>query len=221
MRKAAKLTGVPARRATAARQAEQARELRIVGGRWRGRRWRFPDHDVAAHALRPTPDRVRETLFNWLQPHIVGARCLDLFAGSGALGLEAHSRGAASVSFVESDARNARAIRDLLSQWGASNTRVEHCKASDYLAQRARGSDQVHDLVFLDPPFAADLLESTADALTRGGWLTGGALLYVEHAREAPAPRLPPSWARLKTGNAGAVSYHLYRHQTLAKDSPR
>ncbi len=196
------------------------RELRIIAGHWRGRRWRFPDLGVDAGELRPTPDRVRETLFNWLQQHVVGARCLDLFAGSGALGLEAHSRGAASVMFVESDARTARALRELLSIWEATNAIVELRTAADYLAQHRNSAARQFDLVFLDPPFAAGLLESTTTALTRGGWLANGALVYVENARSAGEPTVPANWERLKASNAGAVGYHLYRYHLLAKDSP-
>ena len=196
------------------------RELRIIAGHWRGRRWRFPDPGVAASELRPTPDRVRETLFNWLRQHTVGARCLDLFAGSGALGLEAHSRGAASVMFVESDTRTARALRELLTAWEAANAHVEMRPAADYLSQRGRSAAGQFDLVFLDPPFASGLLESTAKALTRGDWLANGALIYMENARSAGEPALPTHWERLKSGNAGAVGYYLYRYQILAKDSP-
>jgi 16S rRNA (guanine966-N2)-methyltransferase len=198
----------------------KARELRIIAGRWRGRRWRFPDLGAAASELRPTPDRVRETLFNWLQQHTVGARCLDLFAGSGALGLEAHSRGAASVEFVESDTRTARALRELLSAWEAANAHVQMRPAADYLAQRGRVAAGQFDLVFLDPPFASGLIESTARTLTDRDWLADGALIYVENARSDGEPALPATWEHLKTGNAGAVSYHLYRFQLLAKDSP-
>lgn len=189
-----------------------ARQLRIIAGRWRGRRWRFPDTD-----LRPTPDRVRETLFNWLQPHVAGARCLDLFAGSGALGLEAASRGAASVVSVEADAAAARALAQLVTEWGASEVRVVHADALQWLQQR-RGAGQAgaaaegpFDLVFLDPPFAAGLLGAAAALLAEHGWLGPGALIYTEQARET-APAAPPAgWEALKSGAAGAVSYHLWR----------
>ncbi|SRR5258706_1065260 len=191
----------------------QSRELRIIAGRWRTRRWRFPDLGAAAALLRPTPDRVRETLFNWLQQHTQGARCLDLFAGSGALGLEALSRGAVSAVFVETDPRAARALRELLHAWGAQHAVVENSAAANYLARRATGGEPAFDLVFLDPPFQAGLLEHTVDSLVGGRWLANGALVYVEHARTGPPPRLPAAWLAVKTGNAGAVSYHLYRHQ--------
>ena len=216
MKKAPNAMGIATPRVPVNGRGSRARELRIIAGCWRGKRWRFPDLGSAAAALRPTPDRVRETLFNWLQPHTSGARCLDLFAGSGALGLEALSRGAASVAFVETDQRLARAISAVLAAWGAQHATVATLPAAQYLACGAPGGLPALDLVFLDPPFAAGLLESAAAALDSGRWLADGALIYVEHARSDSPPRLPAAWQALKTGNAGAVSYHLYRHQQPA-----
>jgi len=185
-----------------ATRGAQARELRIVAGRWRGRRLRFP----AASPIRPTPDRVRETLFNWLRGRIEGAHCLDLFAGSGALGLEALSRGAADVVFVETDAAAVRALRALLAEWGGSGGSVVQTDAARFLGQAARA----FDLVFLDPPFAAGLLPDTCARLAAGGWLAPGAHVYLERARREPAPGLPAAWRELRSGKAGEVSYHLY-----------
>jgi 16S rRNA (guanine966-N2)-methyltransferase len=179
----------------------QARELRIIAGVWRGRRWRFPDT-----ALRPTPDRVRETLFNWLQQQVTGRRGLDLFAGSGALGLEALSRGAAQVQFVESDARAARALTALLQEWGAEGAEVFRGDALDWL----HGVSRPFDLVFLDPPFESGLLTPVGAQLGAGGWLAPGARIYVESPKEA-IWTAPPGWQALKSGSAGAVSYHLYQ----------
>src|SRR4051812_13761804 len=130
---------------TATPRAAQSRVLRIIGGTWRGRRLRFPPQEE----IRPTPDRVRETLFNWLGTHVVGARCLDLFAGSGALGLEALSRGAAHVTFVERDAVAARELRARLTEWGAVGAQVEQMEAMRFLG----GTPQPFEIVFLDPPF--------------------------------------------------------------------
>ena len=175
--------------------------LRIIGGTWRGRKLRFP----ASAAIRPTPDRVRETLFNWVSTAIHGARCLDLFAGSGALGLEALSRGAAHVTFVESDAAAARALRERLAEWQAADARVERTDALRYLAGAARP----FDLVFLDPPFASELLTRAAALLEERHWLTAGALIYVECAARAGLPPLPASWRPLKAKQAGEVGYHL------------
>jgi 16S rRNA (guanine966-N2)-methyltransferase len=127
--------------ASAHRRGSHARLLRIIGGTWRGRRLRF----AASADIRPTPDRVRETLFNWLGGHVGGARCLDLFAGSGALGLEALSRGAAHVQFIERDARTARELGRLLAEWGAHNAAVRRCDALRFLEEQGGP----FDLVFL------------------------------------------------------------------------
>jgi 16S rRNA (guanine966-N2)-methyltransferase len=188
-------------RAPAARGAN-ARVLRIIGGNWRGRKLRFP----AVELIRPTPDRVRETLFNWLGARIGGARCLDLFAGSGALGLEALSRGAAAVTFVERDAAAVQALAATLSAWGAQAARVERADALVFLG----GAPQPCDVVFLDPPFGAGLLAAAAAALERGGWLAPAALIYVECAAREDPPALPQSWRALKGKRAGEVGYHLY-----------
>src|SRR5262245_50763453 len=128
------------------------RELRIIGGALRGRRWSFPD----APGLRPTPDRVRETLFNWLAPHIGGMRVLDLFAGSGALAFEALSRGAASALLVEQDRATAANLRATAQRFGLAATRIEGGDALAFLRVQPAHSC---DLVFLDPPFAQDLLQ--------------------------------------------------------------
>ena len=127
--------------------------LRIIGGTWRGRTWRFPEGDI-----RPTPDRVRETLFNWLTPGIAGARCLDLFAGSGALGLEALSRGAARVQFVEKSAGAARHLQQTLALWGGAQAAAAQIHVGDADAFLA-AAPEAFDVVFLDPPFAAGLLD--------------------------------------------------------------
>src|ERR1700733_6832958 len=107
-------------------RGNQTRMLRIIGGSWRGRTWRFPEGEI-----RPTPDRVRETLFNWLSPHIAAARCLDLFAGSGALGLEALSRGAGRVVFVEKSAAAARELRQTLALWGGERAAAAQVHVAD------------------------------------------------------------------------------------------
>jgi 16S rRNA (guanine966-N2)-methyltransferase len=193
-----------AREAAPVRRAGGARVLRIIGGAWRGRKLRF----AATAAIRPTPDRVRETLFNWLGGATRGAQCLDLFAGSGALGLEALSRGAAHVTFVEHDAAAARELRTRLAEWQAADARVERDDALRYLAGPARP----FDIVFLDPPFAAQLLSRAAALLEAHHWLRGGALIYVECAARDGLPRLPPGWQPLKAKRAGEVGYHLFAH---------
>ncbi|RYG87661.1 16S rRNA (guanine(966)-N(2))-methyltransferase RsmD [bacterium] len=191
------------------------RELRVIGGQFRGRKFTFPE----APGLRPTPDRVRETLFNWLQASIGGSRCLDLFAGSGALGLEALSRGAAAVTFVESNAGAVRALRATLERFGiASGADLQATTAERYLQLPAAP----FDVVFLDPPFAAGLLAPSARALERGGFLAEGALVYVEAAAGDELPLLPPAWQPHRSGKAGEVGYHLFRRapRVAAMDPP-
>jgi 16S rRNA (guanine966-N2)-methyltransferase len=168
---------------------------------WRGRKLRFPP----SPEIRPTPDRVRETLFNWLGSRLPGARCLDLFAGSGALGLESLSRGAAHVTFVERDAAAARELRARLSEWGATGADVEQGDALRFLG----GAGRPFDVAFLDPPFESDFLTSAADRLESGGWLAPGALIYVECAARNGLPPLPPTWTTTKAKQAGEVGYHL------------
>jgi 16S rRNA (guanine966-N2)-methyltransferase len=179
--------------------------LRIVGGTWRSRRLRFPDRDI-----RPTPDRVRETLFNWLAPRIAGARCLDLFAGSGALGLEALSRGAAECVFVEHDRVAAGELQRLLGEWEAAAAEVVHADAERFLA----GEPRPFDVVFLDPPFTGrELMEKAAARLETPGWLVPGASIYVECPAREALPALPAAWRLRKSGRAGEVGYHLLTHE--------
>jgi 16S rRNA (guanine966-N2)-methyltransferase len=193
------------------------RLLRIIGGQWRGRRLRFPAGDI-----RPTPDRVRETLFNWLQQRVVGARCLDLFAGSGALGLEALSRGAAAAVFVERDRAAAQALRATLAEWHRSSAPERdapdhsvqvHClEAERYLrtALAAVPPTLAFDLVFLDPPYVAVAQLTAVTMLLERGLLRPGGLVYMEHARRDAVPPLPAAWRELRTGTAGEVGYHLF-----------
>ncbi|MCE5231712.1 MAG: 16S rRNA (guanine(966)-N(2))-methyltransferase RsmD [Mizugakiibacter sp.] len=179
-----------------------AGRVRIVAGRLRGSKLAVPD----LPGLRPTPDRVRETLFNWLAPTIEGARCLDLFAGTGALGVEALSRGAAHVTFVERDPRLAAALRDNLVRLDQPHGVVECADAQAFL----RDAPAPFDLVFLDPPFAEARWADAAAALEAGGWLKPAALVYVEAPADA-APALPAGWTLHREGRAGAVRYALYR----------
>jgi 16S rRNA (guanine966-N2)-methyltransferase len=186
-------------------RGKKARMLRIIGGTWRGRTWRFPEGDI-----RPTPDRVRETLFNWLAPSIAGARCLDLFAGSGALGLEALSRGAARAVFVEQATAAARQLRQTLALWGgepAAAAQLHVTDASSFLASKP----EPFDVVFLDPPFAAGLLGQIVARLEAGQWLAPTALIYAECPARESLPALPTGWSVAKSGRAGEVGYHLLR----------
>jgi 16S rRNA (guanine966-N2)-methyltransferase len=177
--------------------------LRIIGGQWRGRRITFAA-DVPG--VRPTPDRVRETVFNWLQPVIAGARCLDLFAGSGALGFEALSRGAAQVVMVDADARVAAHLRDQGAALQAPGLEVVAAEALQYLGGPAPAG---FDIVFLDPPFGRDLLGPCCRSLEAGGWLAAGARIYLEAERALRAPPLPESWSLIRSKQAGQVGYHL------------
>jgi 16S rRNA (guanine966-N2)-methyltransferase len=182
--------------------AAAAGRIRIVGGRLRNSRLDVP----AVPGLRPTPERVRETLFNWLQPVVNGARCLDLFAGTGALGVEALSRGASAATFVERDARAAAALR-------ASLVRLKQpdaCVIAGDVATWLRGGATPHDVVFIDPPFALDLWAATAQALETAGWLSAYAWIYVECARDT-VWQPPGLWHVHRQGHAGEVTFTLYR----------
>jgi len=183
--------------------ARQTNTLRIIGGTHRGRKLSFVD----AKGLRPTPDRMRETLFNWLQPVIHGARCLDLFAGSGALGLEALSRGAADVVFVERDGKAARRLDENLQLLGYETIRCHQQAAQSYLEQ----TPELFDVVFLDPPYQSDLLEQVIGQLQQG-WLADAARIYMEHDSNHPRPELPSDWTLLKERKAGQVTALLLRN---------
>ena len=171
--------------------------VRIIAGKWRSRLVSFPP----AAELRPTPDRVRETLFNWLGQRLDGLACLDLFAGSGALGFEALSRGAASVVMVESDRDVAKALRDSARVLEAEGLEIVQSDAFAYL-ERSRDK---FDVVFVDPPFASDLALRAMALLP--GVLNPGARVYVE---SGSALALPPAWRLLRDDRAGAVRYALY-----------
>jgi 16S rRNA (guanine966-N2)-methyltransferase len=178
--------------------------VRIIGGAWRGRRVAFPD----LPGLRPTPDRVRETLFNWLQHSLAGAKCLDLFAGSGALGLEALSRGALEVVFVEQSPAAARNLQEQLARLkGVANAKIVEMGAARYL----RAAPRRVDIVFMDPPFGQDALAEYVPQLEAGGWVAQGSLVYLENERASALPRLPSHWEVLKSKSAGEVGYHLAR----------
>jgi 16S rRNA (guanine966-N2)-methyltransferase len=178
-------------------------QLRIIGGEWRGRKLNFPD----VEGLRPTTDRVRETLFNWLAPVIHGARCLDLFAGSGALGLEALSRGAVAVSFIDSDRRATHAIQENLALLGDNGGIVMQTEALTFLRRGA--PEHPFDLVFLDPPFRKALLQPCLEQLCQGGWLSGNARIYLEVEQELGEPELPEGWEMVRRKKAGQVIYGL------------
>ena len=174
--------------------------VRIIGGCWRGRRLHFSPADD----LRPTPDRIRETLFNWLSPLLPGARCLDLFAGSGVLGMEALSRGAAEVVFVERNAGAVRRLRDNLTLLKTDRAKVELADAIKWL----QGGAEPFDIVWLDPPFASDLLTPVCRDLEQRGWLRDDARIYLEADRRQ-CIALPADWNVTKYKNAGKIAYRL------------
>ncbi len=175
--------------------------LRIIGGQWRGRCLEFPDID----GLRPSGARIRETLFNWLAPFMTDARCLDLYAGSGALGFEALSRGAAHCTLIELN--NSAATQLTQSAQQLSTTRSEVvCKNT--LTHLATPPAAPYDIVFLDPPFAENLWNETAELLEQQQWLSPGAHIYVEAPTHGLVP--PSSWKLLKLKKAGQVIYSLY-----------
>ncbi len=180
-------------------------QIRIIGGRLRGRRLRFPD----LPGLRPTGDRIRETLFNWLQARLPGSRCLDLFAGSGALGLEAASRGAAEVVLLERAPEAVRGLREAACELGLGGLRIIQADALRWLG----GSAEPFDIVFLDPPFAAGLLGRCLERLDSGGWLCTDARVYLETDASAGLPPLPAGWTLERAKRAGQVRYALARPQ--------
>lgn len=182
--------------------------LRIIGGEWRGRRIHFPP----LAAIRPTPDRVRETLFNWLQGVIPGSRCLDLFAGSGALGLEALSRGAREVLFVDVEPAVVRQLGETLRMLGCSRGRVLRSDASGFLGR----PDAPFDVIFLDPPFGLPVLAEACRSIEAGGWLAPGGFVYLESPAAAGEPELPRGWTLLRSKRAGEVGYHLVRRDAAA-----
>lgn len=194
--------------------------LRIIGGRWRGTRLNFPD--IAA--IRPTPDRVRETLFNWLQQEVVNAHCLDLFAGSGALGLEALSRGAASAVFVDQEASVAKYLRDTLARLQCASGEVIRGNALEVLRQ----PHTPFNLVFLDPPFAlaesGTLLSTLLQQLQAPGQLQPGAWVYLECPAMLSAPDQwsfwPIGWRLHRSKQAGQVGYHLAQYSPQPASTP-
>ena len=176
--------------------------LRIVAGKWRSRLVNIS----SVPGLRPTSERIRETLFNWLASQVHGKRCLDLFAGTGALGLEALSRGAASVTFVEKSRDAARMLRHVCEELGADDAQVRCDDAFQYLRS---GSDERFDLVFLDPPFADDSLADLCRLLTEHGWLSARAQVYLEQEKSKAPPDLPEGWVITREKTAGNVRYSL------------
>ncbi len=178
------------------------RELRIIGGQWRSRKLRFD----ALPGVRPTPDRVRETLFNWLQAWVSGSRCLDMFAGSGVLGFEALSRGAHSVTFIDELTQVAARLRDQAQNLGALNAEVVRSSATQWLKQKP---NTLFDIVFIDPPFSKNLIADILQAVV--AHCSVSARIYVEAEKYLEEAVLPSGWGIEKSKQAASVYFHLLR----------
>jgi len=179
----------------------EVRELRIIGGRWRSRKLRFD----ALPGVRPTPDRVRETLFNWLQAWVSGSRCLDLFAGSGVLGFEALSRGAHSVVFIDDQAQVVARLRDQAASLDADNVEVVRSTANQWLVQQQGHS--LFDIIFIDPPFKQGLIEDILQDVV--AYCSASARIYIESEKVLDTASIPSGWALEKSKKAGSVYFHL------------
>ncbi len=177
--------------------------IRLISGQWRGRK--LPVHDV--EGLRPTTDRVKETLFNWLATDVRHSRCLDVFAGSGSLGFEALSRYASYVMMIEQEPKAARQLQQNLQTLQCTQAQVVCRDALQVLQQPCTES---FELVFLDPPFRKELLSQVIPLLEQQGWLADSALIYLERENEGTPPVIPANWQLLKDKQAGQVCYQLY-----------
>lgn len=184
-------------------------QIRIIAGQWRGRKLAVPDRP----GLRPTPDRVRETVFNWLQAHLAGARVLDLFAGSGALGIEALSRGATSALLVERDGAAQSALRRVMREWAQG---VELFAGDWRAALQAHAHAAPYDLIFLDPPFGQGLLSEILDVLCSSVHVHAETQIYVEaEAGVQLAALAPAGWSLRREGQAGDVRFGLLAREGL------
>ncbi|MEE9345989.1 MAG: 16S rRNA (guanine(966)-N(2))-methyltransferase RsmD [Methylococcales bacterium] len=175
----------------------------IISGQWRGTKLRVAN----VSGLRPTSARVRETLFNWLQNDIRGSHCLDLFAGSGALGLEAASRGAATVTLVDKHSELCRQLQETINRLKANQVSIVRQDAMHFLKNEAT----TYNLVFLDPPFQAQLHIPCCQALEHNGWLADNAKIYVETDKHTVLDDLPDNWRQLRSKKACEVAYHLFQ----------
>ncbi|MDP2561067.1 16S rRNA (guanine(966)-N(2))-methyltransferase RsmD [Psychrobium sp. 1_MG-2023] len=179
-------------------------QVRIIGGQWRSRK--LPVSDV--EGLRPTTDRVKETVFNWLAPYIDDAHCLDLFAGSGGLSFEALSRYAQSALLIEKDRGAAHQLKQNLSTLKCNNATVHNGDSLKYISSAAT---QQYDVVFIDPPFRKNLLEQSCQLLEDNHWLSENAIIYIEMEAELNQVQLPQNWQCLKEKNAGQVTFSLWQ----------
>lgn len=174
--------------------------IRIIGGQFKGKKLHFP----AVEGLRPTPDRVRETLFNWLMNDIHGARCLDAFAGSGALGFEAFSRGGSYVMLLEQDSKAYANLQRVVSSFNVPKLKVKKTDTCEYLKQ----TTERFNIIFLDPPFAKNYLPQCLDIIANSNLLMDKGLLYLESPHEVLVD--PCVWKKIKLKRAGQIVYGLY-----------
>lgn len=181
-------------------------DVRVISGQWRGRKLPV----INAEGLRPTPDRVKETLFNWLMQHIDGALVLDCFAGSGSLAIEALSRHAQFARLIERDAKLAAHLKQNLQRLKCANAEVIN---QDCLSVLAQAANKHYDVVFIDPPFHKDLAMACCQALENNGWLTANAFIYLEVEKELNVNLIPKNWLLIKQQQAGQLAYRLYQRQ--------
>ncbi|WFB48311.1 16S rRNA (guanine(966)-N(2))-methyltransferase RsmD [Vibrio coralliilyticus] len=179
--------------------------VRIISGLWRGRK--LPVHD--AEGLRPTTDRVKETLFNWLAQDVPQAQCLDLFAGSGGLGFEAASRQADKVTMIELNPNAFKQLEKNIAALNSDNLTAINSDALSFLQQ----AGTPHHVVFIDPPFRKGLLEQTVTLLESNGWLANDAMIYIETEKELALEGIPTNWHLHREKTAGQVSYRLFERQ--------
>lgn len=179
-------------------------EVRVISGKWRGRKLAV----LNAEGLRPTTDRVKETLFNWLMHDINGAVVLDCFAGSGSLAIEALSRYAAGATLVERDSALARHLKQNLQKLSCDNATVVN---QDCLSLLSTPATRQYSLVFIDPPFRKGLALPCCQALEQYGWLTANALIYLETEKELALTEIPAGWRLLKENIAGQLAYRLFQ----------
>ncbi len=194
------------------RNNQKKNQLRIIGGEWRGRKLPFG----TSEGLRPTPDRVRETLFNWLQPVIAGAHCIDLYSGSGALGFEAISRGAASATMLDNQNRVTRQLQDNALTLKCSQAKIVNQSALDYLAHPASHTYQV---AFIDPPYQKGMAEPSCRLLEENNWLAPGAMIYLEVEKALSTLPVPGNWELLRSKKAGHLSFHLLQRHPLQEQT--
>ncbi|EMM5118154.1 TPA: 16S rRNA (guanine(966)-N(2))-methyltransferase [Providencia stuartii] len=192
-------------------QSASLGQIRIIGGKWRGRK--LPVRD--SEGLRPTTDRIKETLFNWLMPIIREARCLDCFAGSGSLGFEALSRFADSVTFIELDKQNAQLLTENKARLQSDNANIINGNSLEILGQNGTP----FDVIFIDPPFRKGLLSDTIQLLEKNQWLADESWIYVESEAESPLTDIPTNWQLHREKIAGQVAYRLFIRHSIEENS--